>query len=171
MAKNHFPMALFLYQWLFVRLLAFGLSFHPFYVSVTELEYSSKDKELGVAGKFFTDDLEETLKNFSKQKVDLVNGDKTASAKFITDYVNTHLKIKIDGNPIALKYLGFENDREATWCYFSATGISSFKTIEISNDLLYDFKKEQVNLVHIIVDGNRRSNRLVYPDNAVKLEF
>jgi hypothetical protein len=35
---------------------------HPFYVTVTEIEYSSKNKELGLSIKTFPDDLEETIR-------------------------------------------------------------------------------------------------------------
>jgi hypothetical protein len=43
-------------------------SSHPFFVSITEVEYSSKTKELGIATKFFPDDLEEALRKFSGKK-------------------------------------------------------------------------------------------------------
>jgi hypothetical protein len=37
--------------------------------------------------------------------------------------------------------------------------------------MLYETKKEQVNLFHITVDGERKSSRLANPENAFSVEF
>ena len=64
---------------LLVLVLAFN---HPFYVSVTEVEYSSKTKEVGISVKVFPDDLEESLRKFNGNKYDVVQGDKKKSVLF-----------------------------------------------------------------------------------------
>jgi hypothetical protein len=43
--------------------------------------------------------------------------------------------------------------------------------MEIEADFLYETKKEQVNLVHVTVDGNRQSNKLSNPDRLIRLRF
>ena len=45
---------------------------HPFFVSVTEIEYLSKEKVLGVSCKVFNDDLETTLKTATVAQVDIL---------------------------------------------------------------------------------------------------
>ena len=52
-----------LFAFTLISLLSAG--HHPFYVTVTEIEYSSKNKELGISLKTFPDDLEEALRKFS----------------------------------------------------------------------------------------------------------
>ncbi len=59
-------------------LMAIGLwltafSLHPYYMSVTEIEYKPAEKEVQVACKIFTDDLEEALKKEFAKKIDIVN--------------------------------------------------------------------------------------------------
>ena len=154
-------MALFLFKWIMMSLVS---ALHPFYVSVTEIEYSSASKEMGISCKIFTDDFEEGLKLFTKSKVDLKNGNAGQNKKIIAEYINTHLRISFNNKTVNYQLLGFENDHEATWCYFSAQGISSPGQVELRSDILYDFKKEQINIIHFIADGRRNSNRLSYPE-------
>jgi hypothetical protein len=52
-------------------------SSHPFFVSITEVEYSSKTKELGIATKFFPDDLEEALRKSTGKKFDIIENPET----------------------------------------------------------------------------------------------
>lgn len=161
-------MLMFLIKSLLLPLIIFS---HPYFVSVTELEYRSKEKELGLSCKFYTDDLEEAFKKFSKDNIDLHKGDKNKNQKIISEYIGQHLKISIEDKPVQLRFIGFENDQEATWCYFEAEGVSPFKNIDIEADFLYETKKEQVNLIHVTVDGNRQSNKLSNPDRLIRVRF
>jgi hypothetical protein len=149
-----------------------GLHLHPYYITVTELEYNPKDKELGMACKIFTDDFENTLKNQYHAKIDIYHPvDKALLGKRMADYITSHLRILVDGKQIPLNYLGYEIESEATWCYFSSPGIKSVKTVDIFNELLYDFKKEQINMMHVKVNGNRKSSRVTYPETHSKFDF
>ncbi len=161
-------MLMFLIKSLLLPLMIFS---HPYFVSVTELEYRSKEKELGLSCKFYTDDLEEALKKFSKDNIDLHKGDKNQNQKIISAYILQHLKINIEDKSPQLRFIGFENDQEATWCYFQADEIMPFKNIDIGIDFLYETKKEQVNLVHVTIDGNRKSGKLSNPDKQISLRF
>jgi hypothetical protein len=115
--------------------------------------------------------LEEALKKFSKDNIDLSKGDKNKNQKIISAYIMQHLKISIEDKPVQLRFMGFENDQEASWCYFEAEGLSPFKNMEIEADFFYEIKKEQVNLVHVTVDGNRQSNKLSNPDRVIRVRF
>ena len=74
-------------------------SSHPFFVSITEVEYSSKTKELGIATKFFPDDLEEALRKFSGKKYDLVSGEKKSTGDAINSYFTRHVQVLVNGKP------------------------------------------------------------------------
>jgi len=161
-------MMMFLMKSFLLPLMIFS---HPYFVSVTELEYRSKEKELGISCKFYTDDLEEALKKFSRENTDLHGSDKTKNEKLISAYIGQHIKIVIAGKKVPVHFIGFENDQEATWCYFEAVDISPFKKIDIEIDFLYETKKEQVNLVHVTIDGSRKSSKLSNPDKFISLSF
>ncbi len=159
-------------KWVFILSVYSWPVHHPYHVSVTEIEYIPQEKEAGISCKLFTDDFESILRETYNTKIDLFNPvDKNVTGKQIAGYINKHLRLKIDGKLTSPVFIGFEREGEATWCYFSVSNINEIKKIEVVNDLLYDFKKEQVNLIHITVNGIRKSTRLAYPDVVAVFEF
>ena len=158
---------------LFVLLLMmFTRFFHPFFVSVVEVEYVGKDREIGISCKVFSDDLEKTLETFSKQDVDILKGDKKKNDEILKKYFISHLSIILDGKSYAPDYLGYENDKEASWIYLEIKNVSSPGKVEVITDILYDYQKSQQNIVHYLLDGKRQSYRLQYPEKkAVFVSF
>jgi hypothetical protein len=145
---------------------------HPLFVSVTEIEHNAKEKSIEISTKIFTDDFEKTLRTAYKTKIDLLDGkQKIAMDNFISDYVQKHLKINVDGKPLTLKYIGFENIEEAIYGYFEIANITTIKKISITNDLLYEYRKEQMGLIHVSVNGKRQSTKLSNPEKNVSLSF
>ena len=53
-------------------LLVFLGFFHPFYVSVTEINHNAKSKTIEISTKIFFDDLERDIENESKTSFDIV---------------------------------------------------------------------------------------------------
>jgi hypothetical protein len=54
---------------------------HPFYLSVTDLKYSNKDRALQGSVKLFVNDLEAALKKINNQTVDLIHVKDTIQIK------------------------------------------------------------------------------------------
>ena len=145
---------------------------HPYYVSVTEIDYNTSKKEIEIACKIFTDDFEQTLRSVYNSKVDLYKpADKKLLDRQIAGYIEKHLKLHIGGKNAVLSFEGYEIEGEAAWCYFSVPGIQPFRSIQIFNDLLYSYREEQVNLVHVKINGERKSTRLTFPDTDAALQF
>ncbi len=136
---------------------------HPFYVATFEVEYKSKTKEIGIACKLFPDDFEETLRLFKGKKYNLESANKAEINQAITDYFNAHFSIKTDGKSRALRFLGYEIDKEVVWIYFTIEKLPAPKTIELTTDLMYEYKKEQTNIVHMSWDKHSESFRLNSP--------
>lgn len=164
-----------LYKWFLILSLSFlisSFSFHPIFVSVTEIEHNAKEKTLEVSCKIFTDDFEKTLRKAYNTHVDLLLAkDKPAMDKLVNDYVQKHLKIMVDGKQIVLKYMGYEQIEEGIYSYYQADNISGVKKITVTDNILYEYKDEQINLLHITVNGNRKSTKLNNPDDKVVMEF
>ncbi|MCY7291398.1 MAG: hypothetical protein LH615_04370, partial [Ferruginibacter sp.] len=145
---------------------------HPIFVSVTEIEHNAKDKTLEVSCKIFTDDFEKALRTAYKTPIDLQdNKIKPAMNKLVNDYVQKHLKINADGRVVVLKYLGFEKIEEGIYSYFEAENINTVKKITISNNILFEYSKQQISLVHVMVGGNRQSTKLNNPESSAFFEF
>jgi hypothetical protein len=151
-----------------------GMGFtHPFYVSMTDINYNSSSRSLEIGVRIFTDDLEKTLrKNYPGSKVELMNPtDKKAMEKMIAAYVNRKLQITADDQPVTLQCIGFERVEESIWSYYEAVNQPAPKTVRITNTLLYDYKKEQTNMVHIKTAGKEETRSLVYPNNSLIFRF
>src|SRR5579871_131183 len=90
---------------------------HPLYVTVSEINHNAKDKTLEISCKIFTNDFEGAiLKTFNKT-VDLSSAkQKAENDKLIDAYIEKHFQIKVDGKPVALQFVGSEQESEATWC-------------------------------------------------------
>ena len=171
-------MASSFYKWLLVPLLGIVLSsaglrgLHPFHVSVVEINHNATDKTLEISCKIFTDDFEKVLTQNYKTKVDLTNpADRKAMDSVVKKYIFSHLSVSIDGKPGALSYLGFEKENEAVYSYVQVDNIASVKKVELTNNLMYDMFTDQVNIIHVIVKGERKSTKLDYPGTAAKIEF
>ena len=168
-------MASILYKWfLATSLLVFCSSgkMHPIYVSVIEIEHNAKDKTLEISCKIFTDDFEKTLRQAYKTHVDLLKpGDKEAMNKLVSDYVQKHLQVNVDGRDIQLKYIGYEQIEEGIYSYYQADNITAVKYISVTDNILYEYNAQQMSLLHITVNGNRKSMKLNNPEDKVAMEF
>ncbi len=145
---------------------------HPIYVSVTEIEHNSKEKTLEVSCKIFTDDFEKTLRQAYKTHVDLLQPkDKNAMNNLVKDYVTKHLQIKADGKAVALEFIGYEQQEEGIVSFYQVSNIASVKKMEVTDNILFEYKKEQISIIHTIVNGNRKSTKLVNPEDKYSFEF
>lgn len=162
-------MAFLLHKWLFMGWMALV---HPFFVSVTEVNHNPKDKTLEIACKTFTDDLETSIQKSGNVKLDLSNPkDHEAAERLVGDYIKKHLQLKVDGKPVQLEFVGFERENEAVWSYLQVSNVASVKKIEIYTSVLFEASDKQINLLHVKVNGDRKSTKLDYPATDASFSF
>ena len=146
--------------------------FHPFYLSVTEIEQNAKDKTLEVSCKIFTDDFERTLRLQNKGTIDLLQPkDKSAMNTLVSEYVKKHLSITVDGKSVELQFIGYEQQEEGIESYYQVNNIAAVKKIDIIDNILFEYKKEQFSIIHVTVNGSRKSSKLNNPDDKVSFQF
>lgn len=163
-------MANMLHQWLMMAVFSV---FHPFFVSMTEFNYNDKDKELEVSVRIFTDDLENTIRKFHPGvKVDILHPtDQQQMNQFVSDYIQKHLQLQLNGKPIAISFLGYEQQSESIWTYFEVKNVTGIKQVDVTNNLLHDYNTNQINMMHIKVGDNEQSFKLDYPDSKTSFKF
>ena len=154
-------------------LLSWLLFFHPYFVSVVEIDHNAKAQELEVSIRIFTDDLEVILQQkFPNQKVDLIKNPQPAlTDTLISRYVRSRFHLQVDGKPVNLQYVGQERIEESNWCYFEVQKQPVPKRIHVSNQLLYDYKKEQVNMHIVKVNGKELTRKLDNPESEWDFNF
>ena len=151
------------------------LFFHPFYVSVAEINHNAKTGNLEICVRIITNDLEETLhKNFPSFKVDLINGNiaiKHTTDSLINRYICSRFKLMIDGRPGPTTYIGREIIEENTCCYFEVANVKTMKKLLVLNKLLYDWQPDQVNMHIIKYNKQEKTYKLEYPDYEAEFSF
>ena len=137
---------------------------HPLHVSVSEINYSEKDKSLQITSRIFIDDLELSIRNRRHEpELDLLapkNG--LTTDQLVSEYLSDHFKLKVDGKPRKIKLLGHEVEELAILCYIEIENVKAIKTIEVFNDVITETFDNQSNLVHVTIKGPVKSARLVH---------
>ncbi len=171
-------MAGFLFKWLLIggfllpRPAPTNNVLHPIYVSVTEIEHNSKEKTLEISCKIFTDDFEKVLRQQYNTHIDLLNPkEKAAMEKFVSGYVLKHLVVKADGKAVALQFLGYEQQEEGILSFYQVNDIAAVKKLEVADNILFEYKKEQISIIHAKVNGNTKSTKLINPEDKASFEF
>jgi len=138
------------------------VSFHPFFISLTEIRQNPNSKNLEVAQKIFWDDLEVSLSAYHQEPFDILNpkDEKTLSEK-IGIYLTNHFEIWVDGKKLSLNYLGFEVDEDAIWAYYESNPISISTQIDVRNSILLQETDSQQNIIHMYFPGNSTPRSLL----------
>lgn len=135
--------------------------FHPFHVSICEIELDTKTKALQISERVFLDDLEETLHKVYNVRLDVVSPEnKHLRDSLIKDYILTHLIITIDGKQHKRAYLGHEIEKDVLWCYIEYYGVKKMKRLSITNTIFFEVYEDQNTLVHFKYNGITKSKRL-----------
>jgi hypothetical protein len=154
--------------------LMLALFLHPIHVSVTEIEYSEKNKSLQITTRIFIDDLELSIrKQTGKESLDLLEpGAGTTTDQLVSAYLKEHFKVSIDGKPVQYKYLASEIEEPAIVCYLEIENVKKLKTITVTNTVIQETHDDQSNLVHITYKSPVKSYRLVRekPTETYKFE-
>lgn len=155
-------------QWLTIFT---SMVLHPFYISMTEINYNDKTKALELSVRIFTDDFEKTLRKNCNCIVDLGTGDKKPMEKIAAGYIQKHLQIRVNGEVKPLEYMGYQREEESTWNFFVIRNVNQVKRLEVNNSLLHDYREEQINMLHIKANGKDQTDKLDYPNKQYTISY
>ena len=171
----------FIYQPLLYCYIALGIAipvkplkkaFHPIHVSTTNISYNAQDGKLEIICTIFTDDFEAALAKQFHTKTDLTKAEMHAAMDALVKiYVGSNVQVKTGATTLLLNYLGFEINKEATDVYIETDKTPPVKKIDVSVSLLHNQFEDQINIVHITINGVRKSEKLDYPDKKVEQVF
>jgi hypothetical protein len=157
----------------FIQVFSLLFFLHPIHVTVTEIEFDEKEKELEIMMRVFIDDLEQTLRNDLRQpELDILapkNG--VTTDQLVSKYLQDHFKIQLDGKAQTAKYLGHELEGDAFIFYIEVSNVKKWKTIRVKNNIMTETHDDQSNLVHVTVKENIKSLRLTRDTPEDNLTF
>ncbi len=140
---------------------------HPFYISICQIDHNPDANALEVSFRIFTDDLEQALETMGTDRLHLGTEREAEKADlYIARYLARNVVIEINGLRAETVFLGKEMDTDATWCYVEIEDIPVLKSMTMTNTLLLETFEEQVNLVHLSANDQKKS--LVFNRQQVK---
>jgi hypothetical protein len=157
----------------FIQVLTLIFCLHPMHVSVTEIEFDEKEKELEIMMRVFVDDMELTMRNKLHQpELDILEPKNGMTIDQMGgDYIKEHFKIWLDNKPQKIGYLGHERESDAFIFYIQVSSVKKWKTIQVQNDIIMEMHDDQSNLVHVTVRDKVLSLRLTKSTPVDKLTF
>lgn len=151
---------------------SFTKEIHPYHVGSVEINYSSKSKTFEIIGRFFLDDLENGLsKKYGKPFHFNDSKYKAQINEALKNYALEYLKLKSDNQFLKVNYIGYEEDSESVNVYLESEKVENPKKVEAAVSFLYNLFDDQINLVHIVVNGKRKSEKLTYPNRYLFQQF
>ncbi len=138
---------------------------HNFYLSICEIVYKKESQLLEITFRFFTDDLEKAIMQYNRTQVLTNSGIKTKkSDESISQYLKEHFSVLDKKNQtIESNFIGWETEKEVSWCYVEAR-YKNFTKLQIQNNLLTELFAKQKNLVYL-KSGNKEASILLDIDN------
>ena len=154
----------------FVAFLAIGgagvASAHPLHTSFAEIRHDPKTGTLMISLRVFVDDFTKASNSFQQR---LVSRNRRAPMQSpLVAYAIASLTIADDaGKAFALESCGGRRVGDLLWLCLKARVASPPKSIRVSNRVLFDTYKDQINVVQATL-GQRKANALFTPGDGAK---
>lgn len=137
-----------------------------------EFNYNQKSRTFEITGRFFIDDLENAInkkygKNLHFQDIRY----EKEMQENLKNYASEYLKLKINNQFVKVNFVGYQEDKESVDIFLESEGVSNPKKVETAVSFLYNLFDDQMNIIHIIVNSQRKSEKLTYPDRYLYQEF
>ncbi len=145
---------------------------HAFHVSVCEIAFDEKQKQLEITHRIFLDDLEIALTDWSKEKVDVLNPhDPKKLDRMIGKYLVERTSYQLNGKPVSATYLGSEKEESVMYCYQVITNVKKVKSLKVTNKTLMETYEDQSNIVHVINGDRMKSLKLSKSETWGEVDF
>ena len=150
---------------------SFSLSAHEYHASVTNMQYNPKEQAFEVSIRMFTDDLERTLtRENGGQRVIFDKKYEKNNDLLLEKYVRKHFAVQTPQKQRkAYSYIGHETEADAQWIYLELPYAELFRGGMIQQSVLLDMFDDQVNLV--TVNYNAQKKTLLFKKNQTVQEI
>jgi len=150
-----------------LTLIAFAagsLSAHAIYVSVSKVVYEQDRQTLRVEVRAFSDDLLAAVRQRFPGTVNITDS-------LLSIYIPEQFRVKIDGEQVALNYLQYKTEDDASICILECKSDTAPKRLHIANRVLMDAIEDQTNIVRVTVAGQKKILNLTQGSSYDEVEF
>jgi hypothetical protein len=129
-----------------------GVAAHPFHESQAEIDYRSTCRCLEITLRVKPEEMEAALLGAGAQRLPLEH---PRMQQQLEAYVLRHFALS-DGaqERVALTWIGLEIDALGAWIYLQSAAVKL--PLQLRNDVLLDYERQQVNRVVFRADGSRQ---------------
>ncbi len=151
-------------MWFFISTMNFQL--HEFYVSVSHISEEESSGKLVWDCRMFKDDFEKAIISTTGRRPDwLYSNEDSVDRQTLIDYFSRHTQLSANGHLLNLELTDclVEGDGPTTTisCNFITKETPlNFKMIKVTCSLLTDALDDQVNMIHVELNGIRKSKNL-----------
>ncbi|MFC6269382.1 DUF6702 family protein [Frigoriflavimonas asaccharolytica] len=157
---------------LFLTITSFTKEVHPFHVGSVEFNFNKKSQTFEISEKFFIDDLENAVNKGNSKIVRFQDAKfKNEMNEALKNYALKNVKLKADGKILKLNYIGYQEENESVNIFLESEKITNPSKIETAVSMLYNLYDDQMNIIHLVLNGTRKSQKLTYPDQYFKNQF
>ncbi|KAA9338316.1 hypothetical protein F0P96_05635 [Hymenobacter busanensis] len=139
-------------------LLSLAAFAHAYHASIMDVKVNAQKKQLEVALKVFTDDLEKGLSVGQPRPISLDQTPPFVVQPLVAAYLRK--TIVFTGKPseeFPLKYIGMERENDAHWLYFSVALPRPLQGVRLQQRLLLEQFPDQMNIVNVEASSGKKS--------------
>ncbi|MGB3143197.1 MAG: DUF6702 family protein [Maribacter sp.] len=147
---------------------------HKFYISVTNVDYSEKDKAVQIITRIFVNDMNSVLTERYGVETKLGTDRETkVDSEYLEKYLRAKFVVEINGKTVPYNLIGKKYDTDMIILYLEVPKIElkNLSSIAVENEILTDLYDEQQNVVHFKIDGKKKSYVLVKSDTKGMLNL
>ena len=129
------------------------------------MQFQAKSQTVEVSIRMFTDDLETALTRENGGKP-VQFGGSIKPDQLLERYIRRHFVLAdAQRKPRPYTYIGYDQESDAQWVYLEmpASGADTFKNVVLKQDILMDLFTDQVNIVNI--QYNQQKKKVVFRNN------
>ena len=159
--------------WIYVLIIIVLTSFtHRFYVSITQIDYNLKKKQIQISTRFFIDDVEKALENKYNEKIYIDTKTITdAQIQLLKNYMINNYNLIINGKNQTINYLGFEIENDILIVYLTVNNIKKINTFNIKINALFEILSNQQHIVHTHILDKKCSLLLTEDNKSQECKF
>ena len=149
-----------------------SFSAHKYYLSLTQINFSSKSKSVQIIINVFMDDIETALnKDYDIDLQLTTEKELKENDVYFEKYLNEKLHFKVNTIDKKFNYIGKEYEGELVYFYLEIENINAVDQITISNKILVKHFPKQENLIKskvgkvnksVLLDAENYSETLKY---------
>lgn len=149
---------------------------HPVHVSISNIDYSEKNKSFDISLKIFVNDLEAVIDNKYHVKLNLGKSDESQnSIELINKYISENYVIIINNKIKSKNKMIFKDKKiieDSIWLYYEYKGVkSNIKNISIKDSILTDIYKDQNNLLIINYNNFQKGYNFKNDDDYIEMNL